>query len=37
MIPPRKDDAADLSKVKQAWREADANISHGVKRSAEGG
>lgn len=31
-----KNDAAELSKLKQAWREADAGISRGVKRQAEG-
>jgi len=33
---PKKDDAADLSRLKQAWREADASITRGVKRTAEG-
>ena len=32
----KKGDAADLAKLKQAWREADAHITRGVKRTAEG-
>ena len=35
-IASMKDNAADLAKTKQAWREADATVSRGVKRAAEG-
>ena len=35
-IPTMKDNHSDLSKTKMAWREAEAQISRGVKRSAEG-
>jgi hypothetical protein len=35
-IASRKTNAADLAKVRQAWRQADASIARGVKRCAEG-
>ena len=35
-IESMKNNAADLARTKQAWREADATVSRGVKRAAEG-
>lgn len=35
-IPSVKDNVADLANTKMAWREADAQVSRGVKRAADG-
>ena len=35
-IPTMKDNRSDLSNTKMAWREAEAQVSRGVKRSSEG-
>jgi hypothetical protein len=35
-LTPSKGDLADLSNLKQAWRESDASITRGIKRNSEG-